>query len=262
MKPDVLAFVAGLEPHECESFLFQIRGIKGVSTKRFQEELRKTKPAPRRKRTDDDTATEDPDFVVVSVTLTSTLPRIYTLTLEGGVLRLDTATLLMKSKFKQAFVEQMNRIPALPKKWEDLVNAWLSNAQYVELAPEASEDVMIRRDVIDHVSSLGTSDKLMDIDHGRGFVTLEKRLSFRLKPLLHTLRSDGYPKLTSRDLIDHLKALGCESKVHRVESICRRLWDAPEVWPDLLEENGSAAPPPERNPGEDEDDPPTQTSLL
>jgi hypothetical protein len=238
-EPEVTAWAHSVAVHRLEAFCFELKAIPGVSVPRFRAHLRDSKPKPNPERTPrPDNA---PDFTVESVTVSSTLPRIYSLHLDGGVIALDAATLMVKARFKERFLEHFRRIPSLPKQWETVVNGWLSSAVEVKSAPESSEDVMIRRSVLDHVTSRGTSDSLVDIDNGKGHQVDQSRIGFRLKPLLAALRSDGHPKLSSRDLCEHLKALGCHSDVMRIEGIPTRLWISPAQWPDLLEE-GSSAP--------------------
>lgn len=241
---DIVAFAKSAPVRQVEALTFKIRGIKGVRITDWRAHVRKGggEAGQVRRVAPGGDQDQPADFAPTKVTRTSTVPRIYTLHIGDQRLSLDAGILLNKARFKQHFMEHLGRIPTLPKHWESLVNGWLESAEEIKSAPESSESTMLRRDIIDHVESLGESEVRVDVMHGKAWITPDGRRAFRTKPLLNALRGDGHPKLTSDRLCDELRELGCITRPHRIEGTPTRMWDAPERWPDVLEEGPSGDP--------------------
>jgi hypothetical protein len=155
------------------------------------------------------------DFTVDEVRVISSDASRYELHIEGQVLVLSAKEINNQADFKQAFLNLLHRVPALPptkgKKaglWRELVNSWLRNAVKETLLGNATDEEVLRRAIEkaknaivpgDTVEAL--HDDMAFIENGRRYFTADAVYD-RVKHL------DS--KLRQRHVVRLFPELGCE----------------------------------------------------
>ncbi len=155
------------------------------------------------------------DFAVDEVRVISSDASRYELHIEGQVLVLSAKELNNQADFKQAFLNLLHRVPALPptkgKKaglWRELVNSWLRNAVKETLLGNATDEEVLRRAIEkaknaivpgDTVEAL--HDDMAFIENGRRYFTADAVYD-RVKHLDHKLRQ--------RHVVRLFPELGCD----------------------------------------------------
>jgi len=158
------------------------------------------------------------DFLVVDrITVQTSDPPTYTLTINGVSFEVSAARLKARPQFELRLMEVLRRtVPNLPMTkggdYREWLNELLERAEEIEAAPEASPDVAERAQIACRIRGmpLATSEDVrQDLDRGClvpvGDGTDDRYLSF--VPLLGAL-SSTLPGLTSTRLASQLQKLG------------------------------------------------------
>lgn len=164
------------------------------------------------------------DFEVEQLRVFKSEPATYEFTIEGHQIVLSSAQLRRPSVFATAVLDTIHRIPAHPtgSDWAELVNLWLTEAEYVDMPPEASSELALREDVERLVEELPVGEAVFDLDHGKALL-IEGTRSFKAKALMRGLRED-YPNLAGNRLCKTLRDLGFDSGTVRLDGTPVRLW--------------------------------------
>ena len=155
------------------------------------------------------------DFSVDEVCVISSDASRYELHIEGEVLVLSAKQLCNMSEFRQAFVNVLHRVPALPpakgKKaalWDDLVNSWLGSAEKKTLIGNATdEEVLLRvvekakNAIVTKETAVSLHDDVAYVENGRRYFTADGIFE-RVRQFERTFKH--------RDLARILRELGCE----------------------------------------------------
>src|SRR5262245_50714727 len=137
-----------------------------------------------------------PDFVVERFRVFSSVPPVYELTIAGKRFTLKTPQLLSRDAFTVAFVNMHRRVPALPKRWTDQVNAWLAEAEVVEQPPEASDEHALREAMQRVINDMPVSEEAGDLDHGKAVSLEDGDKAFKADAVLKLMLEDwkGLPR--------------------------------------------------------------------
>jgi hypothetical protein len=178
------------------------------------------------------------DFEVSSVVVYDSIPPVYELSVDEGLLRLTSERLISIKRFKLAFVETFHRVPQMPggkgaaEVWDTIVNGWLARAEKVHQPDDASELVVVREQISTMIARLPEGESPDDLDDGRAFRDEQGRRLIKSTPLLKPLKDLGV-ELAAHDLCQHLRALGFtdESPHLGPEKKTYRVWVAPDQLP-------------------------------
>lgn len=155
------------------------------------------------------------DFEVEKVHVVASDASRYELHIDGKVLALSAKQLSNQNEFRQAFLNVLHRMPALPptkkkkaRPWDDLVNSWLRDAVKEALVGNATDEEVLRRAVAKAKNAIPASnepaklhlDMALEVD-GRRYFTADAVYD-RVKQFDRNFKH--------RDLARILRELGCE----------------------------------------------------
>jgi hypothetical protein len=165
------------------------------------------------------------DFTVDRVRIFTSNPRIYEITVSSVPIRLSTSDLLSPSRFRIRYTDAIGRVPELPTKsaWRKQVNIWFAQAETVEQPPEASATALLCEQIMEAVRNFATGETIDDLDRGKS-LEHDGELVFKTTALLKILRDTCDDNVSSHILCSHLRDLGFESKVIRVDGKAVRVW--------------------------------------
>jgi hypothetical protein len=170
-------------------------------------------------------ARTDINFSVERIRVFASDPPIYELQIEGRTMMLSTVELLAVSRFRTRFVDVLRRVPELPSAsaaWRALVNEWLERAETVEQPPEASDDLMLNEEILRATDSLALGETAADLDQGKA-LQRDDLVFFKARSIRRLLK-DTYADVSAHMVCRHLRSLGFESRVLRIDEQCVRVW--------------------------------------
>lgn len=174
-------------------------------------------------------APEGCDFTVGVIQVHRGNPSRWTLEVDGKWwIKVDKKTLLSPSEFQGAVLDFTGtRLLEMPsaKAWRVLVRAWLvsERAQIHELPPEAREEISVGDEIESAVGAVMQGERWEDVARRRRWVPHKGGRLVQTDAILSALKRRDV-SVKKPDLCIHLRDMGWESKVVRLEGKQVRAW--------------------------------------
>jgi hypothetical protein len=168
------------------------------------------------------------DFKVGQVTVLSSDPPSFDLTIDGRSVRFSAKEMLSANAFKSRYFEALHRVPKLPfvdTQWAALVNRWISHANRISLPPEASTVGFQRECICSALVNMSEGETVEDLDR-RQFLVRDKQIMFRTEAI-RLLVKEGGCDLNSNTVCMHLRDLGYRSQTPWIDGTKTRVWTCP-----------------------------------
>lgn len=167
------------------------------------------------------------DFEVEELRVYPSTPASYELVIGGKPLVVTSPVLRSPGKFQLAFFDRYHRLTKVPKaeSWHGIVNGWLADATYVEVPPEASDEVARREEIERIVEDLPVGDDPLDLDRDKGYAHDGQKL-FKTATITRALVETGL-NTPQNAVCLHLKAMGFAYSVPTLGGKRVRVWGTP-----------------------------------
>ena len=176
------------------------------------------------------TSRGDVDIEVRNVMIIKSDPVVYVFNIGGHMMHLGPADVTSQRSFGTGYA-QATAMAESARTWSfiknerfaKLMDGWLSNAEYIEPAIGSDTKDSVREALILFLEEYeDRKDNDVAFFRGRVIVRDNDRL-FQVRHFKKFLQRDGY-KLPASEVSRHLRALGCDEKVFRIDGRSKRAW--------------------------------------
>jgi hypothetical protein len=166
------------------------------------------------------------DFVVDKIRTFNSNPARYEFTIAGRTFTVSSPQLRSPAQFAIAYMDAIHRVPTVPRKvdeWAPIVNGWLTDAEIVDMPPDASREPRFVEAIEKVIADMPVGDAAEDLDHGKGILLPSGARAFKAVSLVRRLRDD-WTDVEPGDVSRVLKSQGYASGTVTFTGKSVRVW--------------------------------------